>query len=192
MEVRVNNIEKQIVKKCVDEGTIETEISLERKTQTPREEVVTGKELTEVGENLREMTKELAKIKNRKKELLSQIPNHLNIKTKQTTYMEGIKLKITQIIGDSCKLTAFSNNEIIKFLENCFGCRSIAQVNHSNKGIVICTPNITPAIEELIKEISLSNEGVERALMHNITVKIESVKSTMKIMIKGFNPKQDN
>lgn len=66
MEARVNNIEKQIVKKCLDEGTIETEISLERKTQTPKEEVVTGKELTEVRENLRQMTKELANVNKEK------------------------------------------------------------------------------------------------------------------------------
>lgn len=47
-------------------------------------------------------------------------------------------------------------------------------------------------MEELVKETALNSEGVTIKLAHDITVKIKTVKPTMKIMMKGFNPIQDD
>lgn len=107
---------------------------------------------------------------------------------KQIDNGEALSIKLTQIAGKEYKLTALKDKQIINILESSFGSRAIAKVNYFHRGLVICTPNKTPAIEELTRE----KEGIERTQSHNIKVKIEIETSTLKIVIKGFNPKQDN
>lgn len=74
-------------------------------------------------------------------------------------------LELTQIAGGECKVTALTDSQIINILET-FRPRAISKVNYFHGGLVICTPNETPTIE-LLKELTLNKDGVERTLSHN-------------------------
>ncbi|BFZ19859.1 hypothetical protein BsWGS_22898 [Bradybaena similaris] len=101
-----------------------------------------------------------------------------NSKTKQID--EDLpKIKLTQINGETCKLSAFSDKEILNILETCFGHRSFAKINYSNKGTVVATPNKTSAIDSLIRELDSKREGVTKELTHNMRVRIEAVQPTI-------------
>lgn len=47
-------------------------------------------------------------------------------------------------------------------------------------------------MQELVNEVSLSSGGSTKELPHGITIRIDTIQPTVKIMVNRFNPKDDD